>query len=92
MASWKEYAKAVLHDSFVLWERGEHVAMFSGVVLTSILLGLLLLAGVGITFKPIVTLSVGFALLIWLVLLILVVSPYRIWVKVKKRSKNMKRH
>ena len=85
MSNWEDYAKNVLRDSFALWERGEHVAMFAGVVLGSLLLGVILVFGITIQFTPEAGLWASGLLLSWLIILVFVVSPYRIWRRERKK-------
>jgi hypothetical protein len=56
---------------------------FAGVVLGSALLLVLLAFGVAIDIKPEAARAVSFGLLIWLVFLVFVVSPFRIWKRTK---------
>ena len=86
MPDWREYASEVWRDGFATWERGERLTVFAGVVLGSLLLGILLALGVAITIKPVAGLWVSAGLLAWLILLVLVVSPYRVWARERKKT------
>lgn len=79
MPTWKEYAKAVLRDSFMLWERGERLVVFAGVVFGSLAFGIAITFGLFVAFRPEVALWFSVGLLLWLGFLIFVVSPYRVW-------------
>lgn len=79
MFTWKDYVKDIFQDSFAIWERGERLTVFAGVVIASLLLGLLLAFGVAVTFKPEAGLWVGAVLLGWLGVLLFFVSPFRLW-------------
>lgn len=86
----RDYACAILRDSFILWSKAEHIAMFAGVVLGSLLLGVFVVTGVAIAFKPETALYASGGLLLWLVFLVFFVSPYRIWKENNKQIQNLK--
>lgn len=64
--------------------------MFAGAVLGSLLLGVLLVFGLSVSFDPQVGLWTSVALLLWLMFLILVFSPYRLWTQHKNEIAHYK--
>ncbi len=75
----RRYIAELVKDSFALWEHGRKLTSFAGIVLGSILLGVLLILGLSITFEPAAGFWVSTIFLLWLLFLLLLVSPYRIW-------------
>ena len=74
----REYIRHLLRDSIVVWGRGQNFTKYGGIVLGSLLL-LFLLFGYTVLFKPEAGLWTSAALVLWFVVVVLVVSPYRIW-------------
>lgn len=79
--TWQQYAGEIWRDSFALWAKSEHMTMFAGIVLGSLLLGIFVVFGIAIQFKAEAGMWASGALLLWLAFLIFVASPFRLWRK-----------
>lgn len=79
--SWQQYAGEIWRDSSALWAKSEHITKFAGIVLGSLLLSIFVVFGIAIQFKAVAGMWVSGALLLLLIFLIFVASPFRLWRK-----------
>lgn len=89
MYTWRRYRTEIWRESFALFEQGERIAKFASLVIGSVIFALLVVLGVSVTFDPIISLWVSALFVLWLLLLVFVVSPYRVWKKLGEENENL---